>query len=78
MDMKKLTDIKPGQRCKIIAFDKSLSRCNFARFALFEGKVIKCVAKIGPVIVKENDQTIAIGKKMSENIFVEMLDEEAV
>lgn len=73
--MKKLSDLKTGKKARIISFDKSVSRCEFERFALHEGQIIKCIAKIGPIIIKEKDQTIAVGKKLANCVLVEEVDE---
>lgn len=72
--MKNLDEIKIGSYAKIISFDKGISKCDFERFALSEGCIIKCIAKIGPVIVRENNQTVAIGKSLAKKIFVEELE----
>lgn len=71
--MTTLNEIKKGQKAKIISFGKNICASNFARFALFEGQTIECIAKNGPVIIKENRQTIAISKSLSKKIFIETL-----
>ncbi len=71
--MKKLNELKTGTLAKITSFAQDISRGEFERFALWEGQIIKCIAKIGPVIIKENDQTIAVGKKLAKKVFVQEL-----
>lgn len=68
--MRTLLEVQTGETVKIAGFDPETPKAVFARFALFEGQVIKCVAKPGPVVIKEKFQTIAIGKEFSKKIYV--------
>lgn len=68
--MRTLYDVKTGETVKITGFCPDTPKAVFARFALFEGQVIKCLAKPGPVVIKEKFQTIAIGKEFSKQIYV--------
>ncbi len=68
--MRTLYDVQTGETVKIIGFDPNAHRAAFARFALFEGQIIKCLAKPGPIVIKEKFQTIAVGKEFSKKIYV--------
>jgi len=68
--MRTLFDVQIGETVKITGFDPETSKAVFTRFALFEGQFIKCIAKPGPVVIKEKFQTIAIGKEFSKKIYV--------
>ncbi len=60
--MKTLYDVKIGETVKITGFDPDTPKAVFIRFALFEGQTIRCIAKPGPIVIKEKFQTIAVGK----------------
>ena len=68
--MRKLNDIKIGETVTIAAFEDSSLRSDLARLALFEGQKIKCIAKLGPLVIKENCQTIAIEQEFSQKIYI--------
>jgi len=68
--MVSLNELKIGQNAKILEFINSEIKCHTARFGLVEGGIIKCIAKPGPVVIEKNKQTIAIGKNLSKQIFV--------
>ncbi|MFA6989339.1 MAG: FeoA family protein [Candidatus Gastranaerophilaceae bacterium] len=68
--MKKLNEITKGTTVEILDFADNLSKCSSARFGLAIGQIVCCKAKIGPVIISKNQQTIAIGEKLSKKIFV--------
>jgi len=70
IEMKTLFDVKIGETVKITGFDPDTPKAVFIRFALFEGQTIKCIAKPGPVVIKEKFQTIAVGKEFSKKIHV--------
>jgi len=66
----KLSDVSKGKMVEIVDFDDNLSKCYSARFGLAAGQIVRCKAKIGPVIVSKNQQTIAIGRDLSRKITV--------
>jgi len=68
--MRNLSDIKIGETVTITSFDNPVTRADFARFALFEGQKVKCIAKPGPLVIRENHQTIAIEKEFSQKIYI--------
>jgi Fe2+ transport system protein FeoA len=68
--MKKLCEILKGTTVEIVDFADNNTKCSSARFGLAIGQIIYCKAKIGPIIVSKNQQTIAIGEKLSQRIFV--------
>ena len=68
--MRTLFEVQTGETVKITGFDPEIPKATFTRFALFEGQVVKCLAKPGPVVIKEKFQTIAIGKDFSKKIYV--------
>lgn len=70
LNMKKLFEIPKGTTVEIVDFADNGTKCSSARFGLAVGQIIYCKAKIGPVIISKNQQTIAIGEKLSKKIFV--------
>jgi len=68
--MKNLNEIPKGKTVEILDFADNISKCSSARFGLSVGQIIYCKAKIGPVIISKNQQTIAIGQNLSKKIFV--------
>lgn len=68
--MRTLFEVKTGETVKITGLDPDVPKAVFARFALFEGQIIKCLAKPGPLVIKEKFQTIAVGKEFSKKIYV--------
>jgi hypothetical protein len=68
--MKKLCDISKGKTIEIMDFTDNATKCHLARFGLAIGQIISCKSTIGPVIVGKNQQTIAIGRNLSNKILV--------
>lgn len=68
--MKKLSEIAKGKTVEILDFADNVTKCTSARFGLASGQIVCCKSKIGPVIIRKNQQTIAIGEKLSRKIFV--------
>lgn len=67
---KTLRDLKKGQKAEIIEFTDNEIRLNSARIGIEVGNIIKCVANIGPVVIRKNQQQIAIGEVLSQAILV--------
>jgi Fe2+ transport system protein FeoA len=68
---KTLAEARSGEVIAIAGCLDTPTKCMLMRFGLAVGEVIKCIAKIGPVIVGKDRQTIAIGKNLAEKIFVQ-------
>lgn len=68
--LKTLNDLKKGQKAEIIEFTNSEIRLNSARIGMEVGQIIKCIANIGPVVIRKNQQQIAIGESLSRKILV--------
>jgi len=68
--MKRLYELVNGEEAEIIDFEDNLSKCHSARFGLAVGEIIKCRAKLGPVVISKNQQVIAIGQNLSKKIYV--------
>ena len=67
---KTLYDLKKGQEAEIIEFKNSEIRLNSSRFGIEVGQIIKCIAKLGTVVIQKNQQQIAIGKKLAKEILI--------
>jgi len=68
--MKKLSEISRGKMAEIIDFADNATKCSIARLGLAQGHVVTCIAKMGPVIIGKDHQTIAIGKNLSNKIII--------
>ena len=68
--IKTLFELEKGREAEIIEFTNSEIRLNSARIGIEVGQIIKCIAKLGPVIIKKNRQHIAIGEVLSREILV--------
>lgn len=64
---------KKGQKLKIVAINNDLFRAQALRFGIAEGETVVCeeIIPAGPVVVRKNQQEIAIGRGMAKNIIVE-------
>ncbi|MDD3150161.1 MAG: FeoA family protein [Candidatus Gastranaerophilales bacterium] len=67
-----LKNIEVGQKACIKDFADSQTQCYSCRFGLAKGQIVTCIAKPGAIVLKKNHQEIAIGKKLSEKIFIEI------
>lgn len=68
---KTLAEAKKGDILKITGCIDLCTSSQIMRFGLAEGEIIKCIAKVGPVIVGKNRQRIAIGRKLADKIFIQ-------
>jgi Fe2+ transport system protein FeoA len=71
----RLTDIRRGQKAKIISMPAGYIKVQAIRLGLTEGVTIICKEYIpsGPVIVCRNRVIVAIGRELAEKIQVEAL-----
>ncbi|EKE04178.1 MAG: hypothetical protein ACD_20C00098G0006 [uncultured bacterium] len=71
--MIRLGEIRVGQKVEILEFiDSTVSRF-FSCFGIEKGQQITCIAKPGPVIIKRKQQEIAVGRDLSEQIYVRLV-----
>jgi len=72
-----LADIKRGKDFKIKNIPDDMIRIQTLRMGISEGSKLNCNEKIpgGPVIVKHNYQEIAIGRRLAEDIQIELFTE---
>ncbi|MEI7474387.1 MAG: FeoA domain-containing protein [bacterium] len=68
-----LDKIKVGQKAAISVFNNSSAKCFSSRFGIEEGQIITCIAKPGSIVIQKALQEIAIGKKLSQEILVNLL-----
>lgn len=68
---KTLSEAKNGETIEITGCTDMPTSCLIMRFGLAVGEVIKCLTKVGPIIVGKNNQTIAIGRNLADKIFVQ-------
>lgn len=68
-----LYELKKGQTAKIIEFKSNEISLNSAKFGITVGHIIKCVEKFGNIVIQKKHQQIAIAKKLSKEIIVEVI-----
>lgn len=68
-----LVDAECGSQLKILSVADESCRAQLIRMGIGEGSVITCMEKLpmGPVVIKDKRQEIAIGRKLASKIFVE-------
>lgn len=71
--MKTLAQVKTGSFCKIKRIHAAEIKAQTIRFGLTEGKEVLCQTIIpgGPVVIKVNQQEIALGRKLALQIEIE-------
>lgn len=71
----KLDRCHRGQCVKIRLIDDSDVRAQAIRFGIAEGEVVCCqeVLPAGPVVIRKNNQEIAIGRGLARQIEVELV-----
>jgi len=70
-----LNKCRRGQIVKIIDISDSDVRAQAIRFGISEGEVVSCeeIIPTGPVVVRKNNQEIAIGRGLASIIEVELV-----
>jgi len=65
---------KRGQILKIVNIPDATVRAQAIRFGISEGEVVMCseVIPSGPVILRKNNQEIALGRGLARQITVDM------
>ncbi|NLK98490.1 ferrous iron transport protein A [Defluviitalea saccharophila] len=65
-----LSNATPGQIIEIVSIPDPSIRAQAIRFGLYEGAQVKCsqVIHLGPVILQNRMQEIAIGHRLAEKI----------
>ncbi len=72
-----LAEIQKGKDFKVKNIPDDMIRIQTLRMGISEGSKLNCNEKIpgGPVIVKHNYQEIAIGRRLAEDIQIELFTE---
>lgn len=67
-----LSDIKKGQKFKILEIDDSMVRHQTIRLGLGEGSHVICSEKLpsGPILLKLGMQEVAIGRNLADKITI--------
>jgi Fe2+ transport system protein FeoA len=70
-----LNNCRRGQMIKILSIADSIVRAQAIRFGISEGEVVRCqeVVPAGPVVLKKNNQEIAVGRGLASKIKVELV-----
>lgn len=70
-----LDKCRRGQIVKIMSIVDSAIRAQAIRFGIAEGEVVRCeqIVPAGPVVIKKNNQEIAIGRGLAKQIVVEQV-----
>ncbi len=68
-----LYEIEIGQEAEVQSFLNSDIKCYSVRFGIEEGQVVKCIAKLGAIVLQKNNQEIAIGKNLCKEIYVRLI-----
>jgi len=70
-----LNNCRRGQTVKILSIADSMVRAQAIRFGIAEGEIVRCeeVVPAGPVILKKNNQEIAVGRGLANAIIVEQV-----
>lgn len=70
---KTLDQVKTGSFCKIKRIYAAEIKAQTIRFGLTEGKEVRCqtIIPAGPVVIKVNQQEIALGRKLARQIEIE-------
>ena len=71
----KLDRCKRGQIMKISLIDSTEIRAQAIRFGISEGEVVSCqeILPAGPVVLRKNNQEIAIGRNLARQIEVDLI-----
>ncbi|MDZ7671803.1 MAG: FeoA domain-containing protein [Halanaerobiales bacterium] len=74
-----LAEIKRGKDFKVKKIPNDMIRIQTLRMGISEGSKLNCNEKIpgGPIIVKHNYQEIAFGRRLAEDIQIELFTEES-
>ena len=69
-----LDQVKRGQKLYIVAIPNDTVRAQAIRFGIAEGSEVECAAKLpaGPIVIAKGKQEIAIGRKLAENIKIQL------
>ncbi len=63
-----LYEMTKGKSAEIVGFEDNITKCDSLRFGLAIGQKVSFKSKLGPIVVCNNNQTIAIGKNLSKKI----------
>ncbi|MDT3700482.1 MAG: ferrous iron transport protein A [Thermincola sp.] len=71
----KMDNCKRGQRMKIALIERPEVRAQAIRFGISEGEIVHCeeIVPAGPVVLRKNNQEIAIGRRLAREIEVELI-----
>ncbi|MDR3179454.1 MAG: ferrous iron transport protein A [Holosporaceae bacterium] len=70
MKTETLYDLAVGNKAEIVDFFDENVRELSEKFGLFRGKIIKCVAKNGPIVIENRFQKMALGKSLASKIYI--------
>lgn len=71
--MVKLSNIKKGQKAQILEFDSKETSCLSCRLGLCKGDEVVCLQRSGAIILQNHNQNLAVGKKLSKDIYVDII-----
>lgn len=71
--MVKLSNIKKGQKAQIVEFNSAQTSCLSCRLGLCKGDEVLCLERSGAIILQNHNQNLALGKKISKDIYVDIL-----
>lgn len=71
----KMDKCRRGQMMKISLIESTDIRAQAIRFGISEGEIVRCeeILPAGPVVVRKNNQEIAIGRRLAREIEVELI-----
>ncbi len=70
-----LNNCRRGQTIKILSIADSMVRAQAIRFGIAEGEIVCCeeILPAGPVVLRKNNQEIAVGRGLASRIKVELV-----
>jgi Fe2+ transport system protein FeoA len=71
MKNKTLYDLSVENEAKIVDFFDDNVRELSEKFGLFCEKTMKCIAKNGPLVIENRFQSMALGKNLASQIYIE-------
>lgn len=68
----KMADLRKGQNCRVVEIVDPELMIQALRFGIGIGKMVQCanVIPLGPIIIRHNNQEIAIGRELAKAILV--------
>ncbi|HBV97599.1 MAG: iron transporter [Peptococcaceae bacterium BICA1-7] len=71
-----LDRVKRGQLLKIMSIPDKQIRAQAIRFGIAEGELVNCeeVVPAGPVVIRKNNQLLALGRGLARQISVQCME----